>query len=260
MTLVGAGEAALPQKLIQGQWPQEGALEVVADSQMRRRGIELGSTISVTGGPELEVVGIASDAGYGFDTAWTSIGTWDEVRSQVRPELSAVNGSVQAFAVGVSGDAALVQARIADAGFDVGTVADAIAVIPGAEQQKTTLGAIVNTTFVVAAIVIGLFFALVTLEKRTQFAVLKAIGMSNRRLVGGIFAQALVASVVGFVAGLALSRLVGVLLPADVPALFLTSTAVSVFVTTIFTGALGAVISFRRVIKIDPATAIGGAA
>jgi putative ABC transport system permease protein len=261
LTLIGADGAARPADLIEGVWPADGTLEVVADEQMERRGVGVGSVVSVTGGPDLTVVGVSRDSGFGFTTLWTSVETWDTVRAEVRPELASLAGTVQALALDVDGDVAAVATSVAGIdGLAASTVEEAIAALPAAEQQRSTLGAIVNTTFLVAAIVIGLFFALVTLEKRNQFAVLKAIGMSSRKLLGGVFLQAVVASVVGFVGGLILSRIVGALIPADVPALFLTSTAASVFVTTIVTGALGALLSFRRIIKIDPATAIGGAA
>lgn len=261
LTLIGAEGAARPAELVEGTWPAAGSMEVVADEQMERQGVGIGSVVSVTDGPELTVVGVSRDSGFGFATLWTSVETWDAVRSEVRPEFASLSGTVQAIAVDVSGDPVAVSTAIeAIGGLAPATVEEAIAALPAAEQQRNTLGAIVNTTFLVAAIVIGLFFALVTLEKRNQFAVLKAIGMSSRKLLGGVFLQAVVASVVGFVGGLVLSRIVGALIPADVPALFLSSTAASVFVTTIVTGALGALLSFRRIVKIDPATAIGGAA
>ncbi|MGA7272862.1 MAG: ABC transporter permease, partial [Acidimicrobiia bacterium] len=142
-------------------------------------------------------------------------------------------------------------------GVEAATTQQAIDALPAASQQKSTLGAIVNTTFVVAAIVVGLFFALVTLEKRNEFAVLKAIGMSNRILIGSIFTQAIVASLVGFGIGFALSRVVAAVIPPDVPALFLGGTAATLLVTTLVMGALGAIFSLRRIVRIDPATALG---
>ena len=81
----------------------------------------------------------------------------------------------------------------------VATPQQAIDALPAASQQKTTLDGIVYTTSPVAAIVVGLFFALLTLEKRSEYAVLKAIGMSNLILVGAIFVQAVVSSVAGAV-------------------------------------------------------------
>lgn len=261
LSLVGAEGAAVPAELVEGRRPAAGSFEVIADEQMQRRGIDIGSVVTVTGGPQLTVVGVSRDSGFGFDTLWTDVATWDAVRSEVRPELASLSGTVQAVAVDVDGEVSAVAAAIgAIDGLSASTVDEAIAALPAAEQQKNTLGAIVNTTFLVAAIVIGLFFALVTLEKRNQFAVLKAIGMSSRKLLGGVFLQAVVASIVGYAGGFLLSRIVGAIIPADVPALFLSTTAASVFVTTVVTGALGALLSFRRIVKIDPATAIGGAA
>jgi putative ABC transport system permease protein len=144
-------------------------------------------------------------------------------------------------------------------GLVVATQQEAIDALPAASQQKTTLNGIVYTTFAVAAIVVGLFFALVTLEKRSQFAVLKAIGMPNRALVVALFTQAVVSSVVGFVIGYVLLRLAALVIPASVPALFLFGTAATVAVVTVVMGAIGAVFSFRRVVRIDPASALGGA-
>src|SRR5690606_28021317 len=127
-------------------------------------------------------------------------------------------------------------------------------------QQKITLNGIVYTTFVVAAIVVGLFFALVTLEKRNEYAVLKAIGMPNRKLVAAIFVQALIASAVGYVFGLALSRVVGLLLPSTVPALCPAETATAPLGVALSVGSLGAIFSLRRVTRLVPANALGGPA
>jgi ABC-type antimicrobial peptide transport system permease subunit len=44
-----------------------------------------------------------------------------------------------------------------------------------------------------------------------------------------------------------------------VPIAFLTGTAQALFVATIAMGVVGAALSFRRISKIDPATALGGA-
>lgn len=259
LTLIGADEATMPSVLADGRRPEAGSLEVLIDQQTSRRGLDVGSIISVNDGPDLEVVGVAEDAGFGFTTAWADHDVFHEVRAGVRPELAQLAGTSQTLGVSTSGEGA-VPAIEAIGGVEVATVQDAIDALPAASQQKSTLDAIVYTTFVVAAIVVGLFFALITLEKRNEYAVLKAVGMSNWTLIGAIFTQAIVASVIGFTIGFGLSRLAGIVIPADIPALFLAPTAVTLLVITLVMGALGAVFSFRRVIKIDPASALGGAA
>lgn len=259
LSLVGADPVTMPAQLLAGRLPEDGSLEVLVDDQTRRRGVEVGSVISVTDGPDLTVVGVARDAGFGAATVWAGHATFQQVRARVRPELSGLAGSSQALGIAADGtDPSLVMAAVDQVeGVEAATPQQAIDALPAASQQKSTLSAIVNTTFVVAAIVVGLFFALVTLEKRGEFAVLKAIGMSNRTLIASMFTQAIVASLLGFGAGFGLSRIVAAVIPPDVPALFLGGTAATLLATTLAMGVLGAIFSLRRVVRIDPATALG---
>ncbi|MFZ0015514.1 MAG: ABC transporter permease [Acidimicrobiia bacterium] len=256
LALVGADDVTMPVEVEDGRPPDEDSHQVLIDGQTRRQGIDIGDIISVTDGPDLEVVGVASDAGFGTVTAWIDHDVFDEVVTEVRPELAGLAGTSQTLGV-VLADASDVSPEVD--GLVVATQQEAIDALPAASQQKTTLNGIVYTTFAVAAIVVGLFFALVTLEKRNQFAVLKAIGMPNRTLVAAVFTQAVVTSIIGFVIGYGLLRLAELFIPPSVPALFLVDTAATVAVITLFMGAIGAVFSFRRIIRIDPASALGGA-
>jgi putative ABC transport system permease protein len=259
LTLLGADQTTMPSFIIEGRRPEPGKTEVLVDQQTTKRGLQIGSTISINDGPDLQVVGVAEDAGFGFTTAWAHHDVFSKIRAGVSPELASLSGKSQAFGV-VTGSAEASTAIERATGMIVATPQQAINALPAASQQKTTLDGIVYTTFAVAAIVVGLFFALLTLEKRSEYAVLKAIGMSNLTLVGAIFVQAVMSSVVGFALGFGLSRLAGVLIPADVPALFLGGTALTLLGITLVMGVLGAVFSFRRIARVDPATALGGSA
>ncbi|MDP3972318.1 MAG: ABC transporter permease, partial [Candidatus Nanopelagicales bacterium] len=97
------------------------------------------------------------------------------------------------------------------------------------------------------------------LEKRELFAALKAIGTPTSRLAVGVVAQALIASFVGVVVGSIAARLLGRVLPAEIPALFRTDTLIEVALFVIIFGVVGALLSLRRIARIDPATALGGA-
>jgi putative ABC transport system permease protein len=111
----------------------------------------------------------------------------------------------------------------------------------------------------VAGLVVALFFALLVLEKRELFAALKALGSSTGRLGRGVIVQAFVASVLGVIFGAILARLFGLVIPPEVPTLFRTDTLVTIAVFTVVAGVVGALFSLRRIARIDPATAIGGA-
>ena len=65
-----------------------------------------------------------------------------------------------------------------------------------------SIGTVVALGILVGIAVVGLMFNLFVLENLKQFAVLKAIGTTNLRLIGMVFLQAAVVGFVGFSVGL----------------------------------------------------------
>jgi putative ABC transport system permease protein len=256
-----------PSHAINGRIPRpDESFAAAADVSLEDKGIRIGDAITFSGTSQpITIVGFTSDSRYQLQpTLWTTIDTWRTVRNVARPEFQGRQDDVQAFAVQLaSGASANITASAIDAalGGQTETIdrATAVLALPGVKQQRSTFNQIIYTTFLVAAIVIALFFALITLEKRTQLAVLKALGASNRYLAAGIFVQSLLISAIAVVTGIVLSRLLATALPSSVPITFRAATAVTIAAATVITGALGAAFSFRRVTRIDPASALGGA-
>ena len=261
------GQPGGPAHATQGRLPRpDEAFAAAADSSLKDKGITIGDTITFSGTSQpITIVGFTSDSRYELQpTLWATIDTWRAVRNQARPEFRGQQGDVQAFAVRLAkGASATKTASAIDTALDGQTEtidrATAVLALPGVKQQRSTFNQIIYTTFVVAAIVIALFFALITLEKRTQLAVLKAVGASSRYLATGILVQSLLISVMAAATGIVMSRLAATALPSSVPVTFRAATAITIAVGTVVTGALGATFSFRRVTRIDPATALGGA-
>lgn len=268
LALIGyvPGKPGGPSRAVSGRLPTAGEADAAAaDVSLKDKGVGLGDTITFSDTSQpLIVVGFTSDSRYELQpTLWTTVDTWRDVRNQARPEFEGREGDVQALAVALESGASPSQTATAiDAalGGDTETITRSAAVLalPGVEQQRSTFNQIIATTFVVAAIVIALFFALITLEKRNQLAILKAVGASSRYLATGILVQALLVGTIGIVIGLLLSRAVALVLPADVPVTFRSATAVTVGAITLVTAVVGAAFSFRRVTRIDPASALGG--
>lgn len=256
-----------PTHVLSGRLPRAGETgTAAADQTLRRQGFSLGDRVMVSGSSvPITIVGFTDDSRYELQpTLWTTVATWQSVRAQARPEFAGQSQAVQAFTVALSpGAAAAPTAARIDAamGGQTQTITRdaAVLALPGLALQRSTLNQIVYTTFGVAAVVIGLFFALITLEKRTQLAILKALGASTRYLASGIVVQSLAVCAVGVVLGIAGSRLLAALVPATVPVTFRSTTAVVVVLATFVTGVVGAAFSFRRVTHIDPASALGGA-
>lgn len=254
------GSAGTPTTLVAGRLPQPGENGVAAaDQQLQQSGIEIGSIVAV-GEVQAEIVGIVTDTAYQLQpTIWTSVDTWRAMRDAVRPELIGQVTAMNSVALVTEPGADLTQIAASVADTTVLTAEATGLAIPGVEQQNATLTSIIYTTLAVSALVVALFFALLVLEKRELFAALKALGTPTSRLGVSVIIQAVVSSVLGVIIGAVVSRLFGLIIPASVPTLFRTETLITIGIFTVIAGFVGALFSLRRIARIDPATAIGGA-
>lgn len=240
--------------------------EVYADSSLESEGVTKGMVLEL--GPartEVTVIGFLSDSQYsGQGTLWSDLGTWRTVVDANRPDAAVGDDVVQALVVRTAADSSpsATAAAIDDAtegAIHTLTIDEAIAALPGVSQQQATFNQIIGVTVVIAIIVVALFFALLTVERTGLYGVLKAIGASSRSLFAGVVLQAVVltlaASALGAAAALALSSLVP---PGSIP---FTATPVRLISSTIYllvAAVVGCAFSLRRVLKVDPAAAIGG--
>jgi len=116
-------------------------------------------------------------------------------------------------------------------------------------------GTTVLLGFVVGCAIAGQTFYLFTVENLRQFGTLKAMGMSDRRIVRMILVQAMVVGSAGYCLGVGLATGLGILLQAIRPimsfflpwqVLALTGVAVLVIVF------LSSLLSIRRVVVLEP--------
>jgi putative ABC transport system permease protein len=238
---------------------------VYADDSLRAKSVEVGTVMHL--GPArsaVTVVGFVSDTRYtGQGTLWGSLDTWRQVLDANRPDARVGPGVVQALVVrsGSGGTAGLPQ-RIdrATGGATASlTITQAVDALPGVSQQRSVFNQIIGVTVVIAVVVVALFFALLTVERTALYGVLKAVGASSRTLFAGVVLQAvivaLVASLIGIIASLALNALIPAgTIPFVATPLRLVSSAVILVVAAV----VGCAFSLRRVLRVDPAAAIGG--
>lgn len=136
------------------------------------------------------------------------------------------------------------------------TPAELVQTLPGYSAQVLTFTLMISALVVIAALVLGIFLYVLTLQKRPVLGVLKARGVPTRYLVASGSAQTLVLAGGGVGAGLLLVLLTGQVLPAAVP--FRLSPVLTAAVTAAFVvvALLGGLISVRVVTRIDPVEAI----
>ncbi|MGB7983093.1 MAG: ABC transporter permease [Candidatus Nanopelagicales bacterium] len=250
--------AGVPGTVLAGQLPTPDRPDGVAvDSSLADQGLGMGASLTV-GGVTVPVVGIVDDAGYqGLPTAWLGLDSYDRMRAAVRPELAGQAPVASVFGLGLA-DGLSAEEVQAPPGMSIASSEETYLSIPGIREQRSSLNAIVYASLAVAGLVVALFFALVVLEKRELFAALKALGASTARLGSGVVIQALGATVTAVIVGATAAWLAGLALPDDIPFLFRPQTLAVSAVLTVTAGVVGAVLSLRRISRIDPATALGG--
>jgi putative ABC transport system permease protein len=113
--------------------------------------------------------------------------------------------------------------------------------------------------FIIGAAVAGQTFFLFTLDNLKQFGALKAMGLSNRRLIGMVFTQAIVVGVLGYAIGFGLAAIAEEIIRAKVkgvpPAAYM-----AWFIPLGSAGAAALIVggsslfSLYRVLRLEPAS------
>jgi putative ABC transport system permease protein len=192
----------VPTTLREGRLP-EGPGEALASVDSAADGFDLGEVITLVGaeGPgELEVVGLADDVRYAVaPTLLVTFDTYAEIKTALNPNARAVPASIATVQLAEGADAETVAEAITDTveGTDALPTGVAIEELPGVRSVSTTLTAIVGLAYVVVALVIGFFFAILTAQKRESLTLLYALGAPRRWLLANAVAQMLVVLLAG---------------------------------------------------------------
>ena len=232
-----------------------------ADESIKADGVEEGMVIEV--GPArtpIEIVGFVEDTNFnGQSSLWASPDTWRDTLSANRPDAQLGPDVFQALIVRGDGDDLPGAIDAATGGAtDSYTVDGAVDAIPGITEQQATFNQIIGVTVAIALVVIGLFFALLTVERTSLYGVLKALGAKSSTIFAGLVAQAVVVTAIAATIAGALVVLLDVLLPPGSIPLLVTPTRILLSVGLLLVAAvLGCSFSLRRVLRIDPASAIG---
>ncbi|WFR62336.1 ABC transporter permease [Paenibacillus amylolyticus] len=140
---------------------------------------------------------------------------------------------------------------------EVITKSDAVSAIPGYKEEQGSLLMMIAFLYVISAFVLAVFFYVITIQKTSQFGILKAIGTRNGYLAGSVSLQVLVLSVGSLVISVLLVRLFESILPASMPFQLGLSTLALTCVLFILISVAGSLFSVWKVTKIDALDAIG---
>lgn len=238
--------------------------EVYADDVLRADGVEVGMQILLGAArPPVTVIGFVDDVSYaGQGSLWAEPGTWRDVLAANRPDVRLPEGAFQALVVHADGgvDASRLADEIdrATGATESLTATEAIEAIPGVRAQRSTFNQIIGVTIAIAGVVVALFFALLTVERLSLYGVLKALGARSSTLFAGLVAQAVVVTTVAAVVAGGLAVVIDALVPAgSIPFDLSGSRVLTSAVLLLVAAVVGCAFSLRRVLRVDPAAAIG---
>lgn len=231
--------------------------EVVADKSLKEKGLELGDTVKdQTSGKSFKIAGFTKGQSYSHaPVIHMNFKEWSAINKGKAQSQSAFN----VIALKADQDQAdKIEKNVS--GVDVITKDQALKGIPGYQEEQGSLIMMIAFLFVIAAFVLAIFFYVITIQKMSQFGVLKAIGAKTGYLARNIISQVLLLTVISLIISIALTYGVAFILPSSMPfdlspMLVLGSSGLFLLVAV-----LGSLLSLYRVAKVDAIEAIGGGA
>lgn len=226
---------------------------ILLDDDFALEGIEIGDMV-MDSSTELvfTVIGFVEDQMYGH----TSIGfittdSYTRLRTLLNPMYEKEYHAI-----------ALRGSDVEDIGLD-GTElvakADIIENIPSYTAEHMTITMIVWVLVIVSATIIGVFYYILTLQKRRQFGIMKAIGVGMGRLAGIVASQVCIIAVCGAVIANLLTFAMAAALPETMPFYLESGSACLVTIAFVLISIVSSLVSILNISHVDPMKVIGGA-
>ncbi|MFS1080370.1 ABC transporter permease [Enterococcus faecium] len=225
--------------------------EAVGDISLKEEyGLAVGDTVKLSGSDKtFKLTGFTDHAKFNVSPVlYTTINTYQEIRFE--KEDTSENARINAI---------VVRGKISNLPEDLEQIkiSKFINELPGYNAQVLTFGFMIGFLIVIAAIVIGIFIYVLTMQKINIFGVMKAQGITGGFIARSVVAQTFILSFVGILLGLLGTVGTSLVLPDAVPFqsnwLFFGVISLLMLVVAV----LGALFSVRTIVKIDPLKAIG---
>lgn len=240
--------------------------QIVISETAAKEGIAVGDTVVLEpAGMRLAVVGVLGDQHtFGHvDIGYLSLRSWQEAKAGVRPGDAVPDRVYEEFtAVAVrDADGADIDLAAGDraAGTTSMTLEESFGASPGYSAETSTLQLIQVFLYLISALVVGAFFTVLTIQRRGEIAVLRALGASKSYLLGESLLQSVVLLVisagVGIGVGVGLGLAIGT---TEMPFTLEAGPIAGAAVLLLVLGVAGAATAVLRITKVDPLTALGG--
>ncbi|MCU4185238.1 hypothetical protein K6U06_12765 [Acidiferrimicrobium sp. IK] len=237
---------------------------VIVSRGVAADGVHVGDRVTLTrSGVALHVVGIAPTATYGHAAVvYAPISLWrqatyGQVTGGVLPPSAQGLASAAALQVRSGVNLSGVGKRL---GVDIVTKQHAYAGSPGYSAETATMSLIIDFLYVIAALVVGAFFTVWTIQRQADIGLLTALGASNGLVLRDALGQVALVMVGATATGALVGSGVGTLIQGGtVPFALQADAIVTAAVILTVAGLAGSLVAVRRVAAVDPIIALGAA-
>lgn len=222
----------------------------LASATAERLGVGQGDEVVLAGIP-LRVAAVVETEAYSHaDVSWITLDAWHAVGDATG------QGGRYATALAVDGgtDPAAVDAA---AGTSSEALWPSLLQLESFKSEIGSLGLMIGMLIAISVLVVGVFFLVWTIQRQRDVAVLGALGGSARWLGRDAFGQALLVLVLGTAAGILATVGLGLLAGTALPFFMNWATLGLPAIGMIVAGLVGALVSVRRVTRVDPLVALG---
>lgn len=228
--------------------------EVVIDESLAKvKNYHVGDEVKFTGyDSKMKIVGMTR--GNMFNIAPTIYMSQEAFRN-VKQVSPAMKDNINAIVVRAN-DNELDNIKVNNKDLEVVSMKDFINHLPGYSAQVMTFTFMIGFLILIAAIVIGIFIYVLTMQKKQIFGVMKVQGISTAFIARSVVVQTFMLAVTGVVIGFVLTIASGLMLPAAVPFQLNIPLMSIVAVLMVIVAVLGSLFSVRSIAKIDPLKAL----
>ncbi|AZN38832.1 ABC transporter permease [Paenibacillus albus] len=267
VTLLGMNPAGwLMPKVTEGEPITPGGTgSVLVDGKLKDAGIGLGTVlVDQASGLKWTVRGFVSHESYSHSPAvFLNEHDWRQLQSETaaRTEIGESGDGTIYNAIAVKANEHQVEqlaAALPDS--EIVTKSQAVQAIPGYKEEQGSLWMMIIFLFLISSFVLAVFFYVITIQKSSQFGILKAIGTRTAYLVRSVALQVLLLSTGSLMISMLLIQGIKALLPGGMPFLLQASTLTFTSGAFIVMSLVGSLLSVWKVTRIDAVDAIGRSA
>jgi len=271
LTLWGVRPGSFTEpKVTAGAQLGEPANGVIVSKILADKGVKIGDTITLDRVlTEFQVIGITEEANIGhIPIVYAMLPRWQEATygppggmppGEAFPDVVYDFASVIALQIDDSVDEATIKAIDDELGTSTLEKVDrAYRSSTGYLEEVRSVGMIQYSLILIAAVVIGAFFSIWTIQRTQEIGLVKALGATNGYLLRDSLGQALLILVTGTLIGLGAGLWIGqFIMKTGRPFMYVPGTVATAIIALLVAGLIGGALAVRRITAVDPMIALG---